>query len=106
VPSTCHHTETLLIRMRMPKVLAVPATGLIGFSREWRRIALHLGDMSRGLDPDRLVRVPFVVHMIIPIVVAVKIESAQATCDLHATLYVAASRWRYVTACHVEYVTM
>jgi hypothetical protein len=36
-------------------VLAVPATGLIGFSREWRRISLHC-----GVDPDRLVQVPFV----------------------------------------------
>jgi hypothetical protein len=34
----------------------------IRFSREWRKIALHLRDKSRGLVPDRLVRVPFVVH--------------------------------------------
>ena len=34
--------------------------GLIGDSREW--LALRLGDKSRGLDPDRLVRVLFVVH--------------------------------------------
>jgi hypothetical protein len=55
VPGTCHHTETLfnsgtVIRMRMPKVLVrlVPATGLTGFSKEWRGIALHLGDKSRA----------------------------------------------------------
>jgi hypothetical protein len=37
-------------------------TGLIRFSGEWRRIALHLRDKKCNLDPDRLVRIPFVVH--------------------------------------------
>ena len=54
--ATCHHTETFfnkVIRTRMPKVLVllVPATGLIGFSREWRGIGLNLRDKIRGLDP-------------------------------------------------------
>ena len=54
IPAACHHTEAFfnkVIRMPMPKVLFVPVTGLIGFSREWIGIALHLGDKSRGLDP-------------------------------------------------------
>jgi hypothetical protein len=43
--------------------LVVPATGLMGFSRERIRIVVHLGDnlRCRGLDLDRLVRVQFVV---------------------------------------------
>jgi hypothetical protein len=48
VPTTCHHTETL-----------------------FTYLFLHLGDKSRGLDPDRLVRVLFVDE---PIVVAVKVS--------------------------------
>ena len=49
------HVLIPLIRMRVPKVLVVAATSLIGFSREWRGIALHLGDKSPCPDPDRLV---------------------------------------------------
>jgi hypothetical protein len=39
-------------------------TGLIGVSRDWEDdyAALYLGDKGRGLDPDRVVRVRFVVR--------------------------------------------
>jgi len=43
-----------IIQAIIPKVLAVPATGLIGFSRESRRLASHLGDKNGGVNPDRL----------------------------------------------------
>ena len=51
--------------MRMPNVLIVPATGSIGASRKWYnfRAAEYLRNKSRGLDPDRLVRVRFVSHI-------------------------------------------
>jgi hypothetical protein len=62
--------------MRMPKVLVVPATGLIRFSMEWRRIALHLGDKSWGLDSSCASSVCSSYH--VPMVVAVKIKSAHA----------------------------
>ena len=54
IPATCHHKETFfdkVMKTPVPKVLLVPATGLIGFSREWKGIALHLGDKNRGIDP-------------------------------------------------------
>ena len=61
--------------MRMSNVLIVPATGSIGVSRESddNRAALYLRDKSRGLDPDRLVRVRFV-----SIVTEVEIKLAHA----------------------------
>ena len=38
----------------VPKVLVVPAMGLIVFSMESRRIASHFRDKNGGVDPDRL----------------------------------------------------
>jgi hypothetical protein len=40
-------------------------TGLIGVSMDWEDdcAALYLGDKGRGLDPDRVVRVRFVVRI-------------------------------------------
>ena len=81
LPRSCHHTETLSNNSKwnaMPKVLLVEPRTCNGFglSRQWRGIALHLGDESGGLDLDRLVRVLFVVHTDCELV-AVKIKGAQ-----------------------------
>ena len=38
----------------VPKVLVMPATGLIGFSRESRRPGSQFGDKNSSVDPDRL----------------------------------------------------
>ena len=57
-----HRTKALFRQLSSQKCLVVPATGLIGFSRESRRLASHFGDKNGGVDPDRL-RVLFVVHL-------------------------------------------
>ena len=46
--------EDIIHAIIVPKVLVVPPTGLIGFSRELRRLASHFGDKNAGVDPDRL----------------------------------------------------
>ena len=62
VPSACHHTETLFryLRKRTPKVLIKPTFGLVWVEGiNWR---YTLGEKNHSVDPDRLVRVRFVVR--------------------------------------------
>ena len=46
--------EDIIQAIFVPKVVVVPAMGLIGFSRESRRIASHFKDKNGEVDPDRL----------------------------------------------------
>ena len=59
---TRRHYPITVNGTRMQKVLLVELRTCNGFglSRQWRGIALHLGDKSGGLDLVHLVRVLFV----------------------------------------------
>ena len=46
--------QDILQAIIVPKVLVVPATGLIGFSRESRRLASDFGDKNGDVYLDRL----------------------------------------------------